>query len=50
MWLCLYLEGKVGDVDQPIVRDGEQVEEAQLRESSRLDLLHTVAINHKLLQ
>lgn len=45
-----YLEGHVGDVDELVVRDGEQVEEAQLRESPRLDLFHTVPVNHELLQ
>lgn len=50
MLSCLYLEGHVGDVDQLIVREGEQVEEAQLRESSRLDLLHAVTVDHELLQ
>lgn len=46
----LYLEGHVGDVDQLIVCDGKQVEEAQLRESSGLDLFHTVTVDHELLQ
>ena len=48
--MCLHLEGHVGDVHQLIVRKGEQVEESQLRESSRLDLLHAVTVDHKLLQ
>lgn len=46
----MHLKGHVRDVDQLIVRKREQVEEAQLRERSRLDLLHSVAVDHQLLQ
>lgn len=46
----MYLEGHVGDVDQLVVCKGEQVEEAELRESSRLDLFHAVTVDHELLQ
>ena len=48
--MFVYLEGHVGDVDQLVVCDREKVEEAQLRERPRLDLVHTVAVNNKLLQ
>lgn len=48
--VCVYLESHVGDVDQLVVREGEQVEEAELRESSRLDLFHAVTVDHELLQ
>ncbi|TNN51376.1 hypothetical protein EYF80_038413 [Liparis tanakae] len=47
---ALYLEGHVGDVDQPVVGERQQVEEAQLREGSGLDLLHAVTVHHELLQ
>lgn len=46
----MYLEGHVRDVHQLVVCKGEQVEEAELRESSRLDLFHTITVDHKLLQ
>lgn len=46
----VYLESHVGDVDQLVVCKGEQVEEAELRESSRLDLFHAVTVDHELLQ
>lgn len=45
-----YLEGHVGDVDQLVVCKGEQVEEAELRESSGLDLFHAITVDHELLQ
>lgn len=45
-----YLEGHVGDVDQLVVSEGQHVEEAQLCEGSRLDLLHTVVVQMQLLQ
>lgn len=48
--VCWYLEGHVGDVDQLVVCEGEQVEEAELGESSGLNLLHTVPVDHELLQ
>lgn len=48
--LCEYLEGHVRDVHQLVVCQGEQVEEAELRESSRLDLFHSITVDHKLLQ
>lgn len=50
MVLTFYLKGHVGDVDQLVVCEREQVEEAQLGESSRLDLLHSVPIDHELFQ
>ena len=46
----VYLEGHVGDVHQLVVCEGQQVEEAQLREGSWLDLLHAVPVDHQLLQ
>ena len=45
-----YLEGHVGDVHQLVVCEGEQVEEAELRESSGLNLLHPVTVDQELLQ
>lgn len=45
-----YLEGHVGDVNQLVVGEGQQVEEAQLCEGSRLDLFHTVMVQMQLLQ
>ena len=45
-----YLKGHVGDVDQLVVCEGEQVEEAELRERPGLDLFHTITIEHELLQ
>lgn len=48
--VSVHLKGHVGDVDQLVVCKGEQVEEAELRESSRLDLFHSVAVDHELLQ
>ena len=47
--LC-YLEGHVGNVDQLVVCEREQVEEAQLGESSGLDLFHAITVDHELLQ
>lgn len=44
------LEGHVGDVDQLVVGQGQQVEEAQLGEGPRLDLLHPVVVDEQLLQ
>lgn len=48
--VSVHLKGHVGDVDQLVVCKGEQVEEAELRESSRLDLFHSVTVDHELLQ
>lgn len=48
--VSVHLKGHVGDVDQLVVCKGEQIEEAELRESSRLDLFHSVAVDHELLQ
>lgn len=48
--MTVYLKGHVGDVDQLVVCEREQVEEAELGESSRLDLLHSVTIDHELFQ
>lgn len=48
--MSAHLKGHVRDVDQLIVRKREQVEEAQLRERSRLDLFDSVAVDHQLLQ
>lgn len=45
----VYLEGEVGNIDQLVVCEGEQVEESQLGESSRLNFFHTVVVDHKLL-
>lgn len=45
-----HLEGHVGDVNQLVVGEGQHVEEAELCEGSRLDLLHTVMIQEQLLQ
>lgn len=33
-----------------VVREREEVEEAELRESPGLDLLHAVSVDHELLQ
>lgn len=46
----MYLEGHVGDVNELIVCDGEQVKETQLRKCSWLDLLYTVTVDEQLLQ
>lgn len=48
--MSVHLEGQVRDVDQLVVSQGEQVEEAELGESSRLDLFHSVTVDHELLQ
>lgn len=48
--MIVYLEGQVGHVDQLVVGDREKVEEAQLRERSRLYLFHTVMVDEQLLQ
>lgn len=45
-----YLEGHVGDVNQPVVGESQHVEEAQLCEGSGLDLLHMVVVQMQLLQ
>lgn len=45
-----HLEGHVGDVNQLVVGEGQHVEEAELCESSRLDLLYTVMLQVQLLQ
>lgn len=52
MLCCVHthLEGEVGNIDQLVVREREQVEETQLGEGSRLDFFHTVVVDHKLLQ
>ena len=44
------LEGHVGDVDQLVVCEGEHVEEAQLSEGPKSDLLNTVVFQLQLLQ
>ena len=44
------LEGHVGDVDQLVVCEGEQVKESQLGKGSWLNLLHTVTVDQELLQ
>lgn len=44
------LEGHVGDVHEPVVCKGEQVEGAYLREGPRLDLLHAIVVDQELLQ
>lgn len=46
----VYLEGHVGNVDQLVVCEGEQVEKTQLGESSRLNFFHAVTVDHELLQ
>lgn len=46
----MHLKGQVGDVDELVVCQGEKVEEAKLRESSRLDLFHSVSVDQELLQ
>lgn len=50
--MCVFvnLKGQVGDVDQLVVCQGEKVEEAKLRESSRLDLFHSISVDQELLQ
>lgn len=48
--VSLHLKGHVGDVDQLVVCQGEQVEEAKLGEGSGLDLFHSVTVDHELLQ
>lgn len=45
-----YLEGHVGDVNQLVVGEGQHVEEAQLCEGSRLDLLNTIMVQMQLFQ
>lgn len=45
-----YLEGHVGDVAQLVVCEGEKVQEAQLGERSRLDLLQTVVVHQEPLE
>lgn len=44
--MSLHLKGHVGDVDQLVVCQGEQVEEAKLGEGSGLDLFHSVTVDH----
>lgn len=39
-----YLEGHVGDVNQLVVGESQHVEEAELCEGSRLDLLHAIVV------
>lgn len=45
-----YLKGHVGNVHELVTGESQHVEEAQLREGSRLDLLHAVVIQVQLLQ
>lgn len=45
-----YLEGHVGDVNQMVAAERQHVEEAELHEGSRLDLLDTIMIQVQLLQ
>lgn len=44
-----HLEGHVGDINQLVVGESQQVEEAELHEGSRLDLLHAVMVQIQLL-
>lgn len=46
----MYLEGHVGDVNQLVVVEGQHVEEAELGEGSRPNLLHAVVLQMQLLQ
>lgn len=48
--LYVYLEGEVGNIDQLVVCEGQQVEETQLGESPRLNFFHAVVVDHKLLE
>lgn len=45
-----HLKGQVGDVDELIVHERQQVEEAELGESARLDLFHAVVVDQELLE
>lgn len=45
-----YLKGHVWDVNQLVVGESQHIQEAQLCESPRLDLLDTIIVQMQLLQ